>query len=456
MIPSHAYNLLIQSKFEEGERYLKLLDSILEDEDHIIRSEFLLNAGRINEAEFEMKKIKQVSDPRLELAYLVINIHLMFELKKYNQLELLKEAGFQAVDTLFAILSEEERNEAWVESTKVWIGFFYDYLSQYYSIIGNFSAAFSFGDLGLIIREKLDNKLHKAMSLNHLASIQMMRGDYSVAEQYYGLSLEIVKKYDVKPIRARILINVGITKYFVGKIDDAFYYLTEGYNCSIDRSDAIIARVLFYINLCLISMNQNDEVQANHEKMKTFDLSIPRIQLYYAMSQAMYHKNLKGFSNRSIAISELKDIVNNEIIDINISRLAMVNLSDLLLEEYSIYRSLEALNELKFLINTMYSIARKQNSSFLLLEVIIFQSQLALASGEIELMERLLDEAENMAIYNGFDRLFYKIERIREIVSSESSTWELLLNDNNISNNIKITEVLHYLKDIEPIIGKNG
>ena len=120
------------------------------------------------------------------------------------------------------------------------------------------------------------------------------------------------------------------------------------------------------------------------------------------------------------------------------------------MEEYSIFGNEEAYEELNLLISTLYQVAQQQETIFLMIEVLIFQSKFMIIKGNRVEAKELLKRAGNLAMVNGIDRLVEKVKTFRNKLENEDDHW-----DGHANEDYKIrTELLNYLSELGPLISK--
>jgi len=225
---------------------------------------------------------------------------------------------------------------------------------------GEFSNALTAHNKGLAIAEGMGNKQMIVVIKNNLSMIFKSLGEWDNAIKNSKESIEMAREAGFKYhllVGTASLIEILVYK---GDIKQAQLHLEE---------------------LELLSSGEDQKV----------------LELSYRYCQAIILKASPRTHNRAKAEEILKQIIQEEIINAEITINALINLCDLLLEELKSTSDFEILNELEPLIAQLLTIADGSNSNWILAETYTLQAKLALLTSDPNKARRLLIKAQEIA-----------------------------------------------------------
>jgi hypothetical protein len=140
----------------------------------------------------------------------------------------------------------------------------------------------------------------------------------------------------------------------------------------------------------------------------------------------MVLKKKSGDINHLKAKEILMQIVNEEGIFVQTYYLALIHLCDLYLKELSESDDLKILDEIQPYLNRLKLIANSQESSWLLVELCLFQAKLNLVGFKFDDAQELLISAYDIAEKSGQDLLIRRITGEQSTLSNNFRKWEKL------------------------------
>ncbi len=450
MIPVHAYYLIAQNQLDEALRYLKLLENLSLVEIDIMRL-FI-----VKDTIDEIDKIKNITvcDDRLKLAQNTIILYFYMQKKKYFEFDNLNNETIKLIDLLE---QKENMEDDWLITKDIWKAYYYDVIGTHQKISGNINNSINMFKIAFDIREKIPNKIYFALSLNLIADVYQLIGEYNSANISLNNALNFAKENNGERLIPMIKLNLGISSYYIGNSHQGLSYLTKALS-RIDQecNPSLYSLGFFYSILCLLDLKQFTQAEHLLKLLNNHQLSnnSKEIIYHYKLADALFSKSKAGFIHRAKAMKILNELQVKsmvDIIDINLSRLTMINLADILLEEYSIFSNINAYRELYEIIQRLYKLAKKQNYS-IMIQVLIFQSQFALVEGKIDMMDDFLEKAEKLARLHNVEKYIRKINEIKEKAETEINKWHKIINYEKNSVELK-NKLLNYLTDIGPIVG---
>ena len=242
------------------------------------------------------------------------------------------------------------------------------------------------------VAQEISSKRETIDALHHIGSVYRNKGDLDKALSYMEKSLAL---YDETVEREAIGIPV---------INLILYDLFE---LSIAKGNFDHAR-LYYQQFDLLPVKG-----IRHE----FSLRLFKAQLL---------KISKRVHNRSKAEKILKQLIDEEGIDIEYYYIASINLCDLLLFELGVTNDLEVLDELQSYITRLLDIAEKTGSYSILCETYLLQAKLSLLTFDIKKAQRFLTQAQQIAERFGLKLLSIKISNEHDELLKQLNMWENL------------------------------
>jgi len=221
-----------------------------------------------------------------------------------------------------------------------------------------------------------------------------MKGDYNLALEYVQKALKLYKKFD---------------------------------------RDLFIARSLF--TLIQISLDKNDKVLYTKylEELDAFVKLHPTnfLEQMYQTAQALVLKNSSRPRDWAKAVDILIDVVNEKFTKHGFTLVALINLCELLMNEFSISGDAQVLQELEFYVDKLSELAKMQNVHHLRLEAnnlhIIthwLKAQKSMVELDFQKAKTLLENTRKIADEKGLYRLAEKLTQQQEKLLVQLSQWD--------------------------------
>ncbi len=129
---------------------------------------------------------------------------------------------------------------------------------------------------------------------------------------------------------------------------------------------------------------------------------------------------------RIIAEDLLLQIIQGEVVEHEITVLALLNLCNLLLTELKLTNDLSVLEDIQPHLQQLTKIAETQQSYWLLSEVDMFQAKLAMVRLEFTEARRFLTHAQQLADEHGFTQLAQRISDQHDFLLTQLNEWNKL------------------------------
>ncbi len=307
-------------------------------------------------------------------------------------------------------------------------------LGNLYLVMGNFHLAEEYFKESLALSEELGVGLTAALCLVCLGEIHRTRGDFEMALRAYERSMAINKEMGRTKGYLVALGNCGLVQYAMGHPDRALTLLEESLALAEKQEQAgllggfVRSNTILNIISILVYIGRVNEAQERLERIRqiseetgdAYDEQAHRIATALVLKSSMLPRN------RERAKEYLAGILNGGFFDIELSALALLHLSELLVNELQMTGDEGVLDSLQIRFGSLQKMATDQGSTLLLVETLLLQSKVALLQLDVENAKRLLHQAQSLAEQKGLQNLSKRIINEQEVVLSELRIWEEL------------------------------
>jgi len=153
-------------------------------------------------------------------------------------------------------------------------------------------------------------------------------------------------------------------------------------------------------------------------------------------------KRRKNLAKAEEIMEKIVEEGDEEIIDHDLTVEAILNLSELLLEELRSTGDEEILEGLENKVDKLLKIAKEQQSYSLLTETYLLKAQLALVRLDLKEARSLLTQAQVIAEEKGLERLARKISSEHDQLLHQLDQWEeLIAKDASITERVKVANL---------------
>jgi len=291
----------------------------------------------------------------------------------------------------------------------------YDSIAMCYNTKGFFDRAIEFNEQQMKVAQEINNKRDIIDALNHIGSAYRNKGDLDKALQYMEKSLAL---YDDNVERE--VLGIPVIDYILGNLFELF----------LNRGDFEQAR-LYYQRFELLATTGKRHEYAN--------------QLY----KAQLLKTSRRAYSRGKSEKILKQLVDGEIVDIELTYIAFINLCDLLLFELNVTNDFEVLDELQSYLNRLLDIIEKNRSYTFLAESHLLQARVSLITFDIKEARRFLTQAQQISERFGLKQLATRISNEHEELVKQLDIWEKLKkSDAPLTERLKLARIEDQMEEI--------
>ncbi|MFX0125190.1 MAG: hypothetical protein ACFFAE_16275 [Candidatus Hodarchaeota archaeon] len=151
--------------------------------------------------------------------------------------------------------------------------------------------------------------------------------------------------------------------------------------------------------------------------------------------------------DKAQAQQKLRDLTQNEDLEINLLIITSLNLFNLYLLEWKVSEDKTTLDEIYQLLDQLQELVNIQRLLPLGVELQLFRALLALVQGDLSQGDTQITEAINIAQTHQLPRLVAKAQELHTQIQSQVKEWQALLDENaSIAQRLEKTEMEDYLK----------
>ncbi len=329
------------------------------------------------------------------------------------------DGAIQKLQEVIEIQKYGEKNSEYVRS-----------LSNYGRMLcekGNFREGLPLLEEALQLEQSIGNQASIATILGNIGRINHLKGHLEEALHYLQESLSMWESMeDYSQIRFN-LANIGTIYRQKGDYHQALNY--------IQRSVAIAEKIgnpnelswfLFEMFRVYLEMGALENAQISLAKLYNYKLLTvnKKIHLRYRLAKALMLRKKGRAKDLFMAQDIFKNVVDEPIIEQEITQIALLNLCELILIEMRLNNTSQLNEELDFVIAKLLEIAENQHSYLLWAEIYLLKAKLALIDLNIEEAKKNLNQAQLFAEDSGLLRVAMKISEEHDKLIAQQQIWE--------------------------------
>jgi tetratricopeptide (TPR) repeat protein len=468
----HVRKLISEGKYDEALKNLKSIQKKGDLEEkklincQILKSEIYNKTGKyekaLNLAEEALKKCKDpddclaILDATNETAYSYWRLGKLEEAKKIldKNKPIIKKLKDQKIGSVIqreartyrikGVLYHTEGNFEEAER------YYRKSLSLWEKIGDKQEISSIFNNLGVLNRSK--GELHKALgyyqkslflykefgniddiatSLNNIGNIFRYQGELDEALSYYKQSLDSWEEIGNSQFVSLAFYNIGEVYQQKGKFDTAVRYFKQSLSLREEIGNKQdIAMTLFYLISASLDSNNTKSAQRYLDRLRHIESSKKNsfVSQLRKIAEATLLKTSPRMKHRVEAQELLQEVLEEEIVDHSLTVIALIGLSELLLDELKISGDQEIFTLLQAMVSSLFDIAKHQDSHNLLAKTYWLKSQIALVDLDLEKARELLNKAQEIAERKGLRKLAISISSDHDSLLNQLSEWENLIN----------------------------
>ncbi|MFQ5980401.1 MAG: tetratricopeptide repeat protein [Candidatus Heimdallarchaeota archaeon] len=298
---------------------------------------------------------------------------------------------------------------------------------------GDLDRALNFYERSLTIDKEIGNSQDIALSLGMIGEIHGLKGDLTQALGYFKESLELRKVIGNKQQIAMSLNCLSLIFHQKGDLDQAQAHLEESLTISEEIEDnLIISETLFYLVSVTTDKGSLETARQYLAQLQQANEHAENkiVNQRYRVAEALVLKMSSRTRSRGRAEEILEQVAGEEIVHHELTVSALLNLCDLLLTDLRTTNDPEVLTYVQRHVDRLEEIAKLQRSNWLLAEVFVLRSKLALVELDLQEARRFLTLAQLTAEEWGLHRLAKAISGEHDELLQQTHQWQKLLANN--------------------------
>ncbi|MFX0064268.1 MAG: tetratricopeptide repeat protein [Candidatus Hermodarchaeota archaeon] len=339
----------------------------------------------------------------------------------------------------------------------VWIAGALGYIVTPYILKGELNTALEYNrrclSLSREVYQKTENAYHLALCFYRFAWIYYSKGELDTALDYIQQTLTFQGTIgELEPFSFAIFLSALIYQAR-GELNISLEYLKQ---CLSNEekigNDFEISGVLFELIRVVLAQKKRPQAQEYLNRLQQLQnrTKNPRILLRSRLAEALILKQSLRALEKFQAQAILKQIVQEDVIEFNLTALAIVQLCELLILEVKLLGSVEIWEEAKALIDKLYEIAQNQRSVSMSVEALLLLAKAAAVDGDLPQALRYYEQARLTATEKNLTGLLAKVDTQQKRFEAEFETWRKLIQSNaSLQERVKKTEMEDYMKEVE-------
>ena len=255
----------------------------------------------------------------------------------------------------------------------------------------------------------------------NLARMYSLKGDFDQALEMMQPVLTWAKKQGPSWVDNRTYMIVGEILFKKGAYQEAKNQLqTSLAICEKYGEHMSFANSLYYLVLVCCELNTITEAKGYLQLLEQTakDTANRRVNLQVQLARGVIFKKSPRAVMKTKAQEIFKQITEEEIVSLDLTVFAMLNLLEILIWELSSTGHEEVLQEIQQLITQLNEIARKQKSFTLEIEVVLIQSQIELINGKVHQAMTLLKQTKKITREKNLEKHQERIESQERVIES--------------------------------------
>ncbi len=335
-----------------------------------------------------------------------------------------------------------------------------------YWVKGEIDTALQNFQESLVIREKLGDKQGMCVALNNIGLMYRQKGDIGSSLKYHQRSLKISREIGNKEVISLNLGNIGKIFSQKGEIDQALDYYKQSlslseeignqheilaylgdigriYRQKCDFSQAFIllekslrlseeldsrlynSRTLFDLICLAIDMKKIELAKDYLKLLGTInnEEENKRINQYFRLGEALILKTSTDEHENRKSKELLVTILEEDVVDYSLTAIAVLSLCELFISEIRTSHEPERFVELSKYIDKLFEISKQLGFHWILIEILILKSKLALLELDYQGAHQLLIQGQILAQEKNLDQLAKKSSNELNLFQQLSEQW---------------------------------
>ena len=277
------------------------------------------------------------------------------------------------------------------------------------------------------IKEENNDQPAIAIALYETGKIYSLKGELDKAEESYNKALPIVLEHEGLESLSNIYYALGNLSQQKGDLEGSSKFFLQSLQL---REQIKKVYVISYSLKSLIQVNLDLKLYRMAEgflkRLKNLakETENQNISQLYRLSEALHLKSTGKERDIQKSAVFFEQLAKEDVIDYMITIESLLNLTEILIWEMSKTGNEDLLKEVREHLNKLESIAKRQNSFALLVEVMLLQAEFSLVELKAEEAQDILSEAMEIAEEKGIVKLAVKISNELDNLLDQLDLWD--------------------------------
>ncbi len=303
-----------------------------------------------------------------------------------------------------------------------------------YKETGNFKRALEYFQQSLALCEEFDNKTLIFYPLYNIGAIYLHKGDFDRALECYQQCMIADEEVGNKYHMAKNFKAVGEIYRQKGDLELAVENYQQGLQLSEElNNNPLISKFLFMLISIAIERNQPVQAQEFLEKLElTKDQEENKwTNLYWRVSKALILKTSPKIRDKAQAQELFQRIIEDDIPETDTAfNMAMLNLCELLLDEFKAFGEHVVFEEAEVLVQKYFTLAQKSSSFSVMVDALMLKAKFAMVKGNLTRALKFLEQAESIAEEYSLGRMIEKVTAERQQLEDQYDLWQNFIQTN--------------------------
>ncbi|MFX1537348.1 MAG: tetratricopeptide repeat protein, partial [Promethearchaeota archaeon] len=304
-------------------------------------------------------------------------------------------------------------------------------LVNLYVFKGELDTALEYNRRCLSLSKKIENKKNLIFCFAFFAWIYYAKAELDTALDYVQQSLALQGTVG-SSLFFPIFISAHI-HYARGELDTALERFQRCLNMwERTGNDFMIAWILFPLIRVVLAQQNRSQAQEYLTRLQQLQTRTPNPWSHFSsrLAEALVLKQSPRAREKFQAQKILEQLVQEEVLWVDLTALAIIQLSDLLIAEVKLYGEPKVWEEAKALIDKLYVMAQDQPSFSMSVEALILQAKAAAVDRDLPQALKYYEQARLTATEKKLTGLLVKVDTEQKRFEAEFATWEELIQSN--------------------------
>jgi len=330
------------------------------------------------------------------------------------------------------------------------------YLALAYGFYGNLFMLIGESDKALDVLSKSQKicEYNESPAYDHpkllyffgMSFVYGVKGEFQLALDYIKKGVSLARKCNSTSYLFMALSNLGIIYQTLGEWELTIKYLKEALLLveNSGRNSRIIFLLFNFFDVYINMEDINKAKQVFHriENLYTEEKENKRDNLIYRYCKAILLKMSKRTRELGVAQEIFFNIAKEEVIQLEFTQGAILNLCEMLLEEFKETKNVEVLDEFSSLLKRLQEAAEKQHAYPILAETYLLDARLSMITFELIKTRQSLTKAQQIAERYGLSLLAVKISNEHDNLLQNLEVWEQMKKDNVSISESRISNLI--------------